>query len=70
VFAGAGVQPGIVHGASDRYAAQPHSNPVTPEDIAATIYEALGLDPESRIVDAENRPHHLALGQPIRGILR
>ncbi len=70
LFAGAGVRPGIVHGASDRYAAQPHSNPVTPEDIAATIYEALGLDPETRILDSQNRPHHLALGQPIRGILR
>ncbi len=70
LFAGAGVQAGIVHGASDRYAAQPHLSPVTPEDIAATIYVALGLDPESRILDSQNRPHHLALGRPIAGILR
>lgn len=70
LLAGAGVKSGVVHGASDRYAASPHLNPVTPEDIAATIYQALGLDPESRILDPQNRPHHLALGQPITNILR
>lgn len=65
LFAGGGLKPGFVYGASDRYAAYPHLNPVTPEDIAATIYAALGLDPESCIYDPQHRPHHLALGRPI-----
>ncbi len=65
LLAGGGLKPSFVYGASDRYAAYPHLNPVTPEDIAATIYTALGLDPESRIYDPQQRPHHLALGRPI-----
>ncbi|MCH7987771.1 MAG: DUF1501 domain-containing protein [Planctomycetes bacterium] len=65
LMAGGGIQPGTVYGESDREAAYPKSNPVTPEDIAATIYTALGIDPETRIIDSLNRPQHLALGKPI-----
>ncbi|MFO1092900.1 MAG: DUF1501 domain-containing protein [Planctomycetaceae bacterium] len=68
-FAGAGVQPGVVYGASDALGSQPAENPVTPEDIAATIYHLMGLDPESRLIDHLNRPHALSVGEPIRGIL-
>lgn len=70
LFAGAGITAGAVYGESDEFAAYPKSDPVTPEDIAATIYTALGLDPHARIVDALNRPHELALGNPIVDILR
>lgn len=69
MFAGAGVRAGEVFGASDRHAAYPVENPVTPEDVAATIYRALGLEPESRIHDPLNRPHSLALGEPISAVL-
>ncbi|MGQ0633220.1 MAG: DUF1501 domain-containing protein [Planctomycetaceae bacterium] len=65
LFAGGGVRPGLVYGASDRFAAYPKSNPVTPEDIAATIYYALGISPETLMRDPLNRPHALALGEPI-----
>ena len=65
LFAGGGIRPGTLYGESDRYAAYPKTNPVTPEDVAATIYHALGLPPETRIDDPLNRPHHLALGEPI-----
>ncbi|MEX2188086.1 MAG: DUF1501 domain-containing protein [Pirellulales bacterium] len=65
VLAGGGIQGGVVHGASDRHAAYPARDAVTPEDVAATIYRALGLDPQERIVDALGRPQHLALGEPI-----
>ena len=41
------------------------SNPVTPEDIAATIYYALGIAPETRITDPFGQPHAVALGEPI-----
>jgi hypothetical protein len=68
-FAGAGVQPGIVYGASDALGAQPAVNPVTPEDIAATIYTLMGVDPATRILDHLNRPHTLADGEAIRGIM-
>lgn len=69
LFAGAGIQGGAVYGKSDKYGAYPEENPVTPEDIVATVYSALGIDPEARIYDTLNRPHHIALGTPIRDIL-
>jgi hypothetical protein len=65
LFAGGGLRPGIVYGASDRFAAYPKSNPVTPEDVAATIYQALGLAPETLLTDPLGRPQTLALGEPI-----
>ncbi|MFQ5734550.1 MAG: DUF1501 domain-containing protein, partial [Planctomycetaceae bacterium] len=65
LMAGGGIRPGTVYGASDAHAAYPKSNPVTPEDVAATIYHALGLSPKHRIYDQLNRPSELALGEPI-----
>jgi Protein of unknown function (DUF1501) len=66
LLAGGGIRPGVVYGSSDRFAAYPKSNPVTPEDITATIYYALGLAPETLLHDPLDRPHVLALGEPIR----
>ena len=68
MFAGAGIKKGMIYGSSDKYAGYPASNPVTPEDIAATIYHALGIPPETLIYDRLNRPQPLALGQPILDI--
>jgi hypothetical protein len=65
LFAGGGIRGGAVVGASDRYAAYPVDRPVGPEDIAATIYHALGLDPAEEIRDPEGRPHAIAQGKPI-----
>lgn len=65
LLAGGGIRGGAVFGASDSFAAYPVKDPVTPDDIAATIYHALGIDPETRIVDQFSRPHHVALGRPI-----
>lgn len=69
VLAGAGIRGGTVFGASDRWAAHPARDPVTPADIAATIYHALGIDPAVELNDLLGRPHRLCLGEPIRGIL-
>jgi len=65
LLGGAGIQGGMIYGSSDRYAAYPASDPVTPEQIAATIYYALGVDPETQITDSLARPHVVALGEPI-----
>ena len=51
LLAGAGIKAGMLHGASDQYAAYPARDPCTPEDIAATIYHILGIRPETRIYD-------------------
>lgn len=68
-FAGGGVKPGVVYGASDKIGGVPADNPVKPDDIAATIYASLGLSPETEIMDLFNRPHQIALGKPITDIL-
>lgn len=62
---GGGVQGGAIYGASDRQAAYPDVDPVTPGDIAATIFWRFGLDPATEIHDQTNRPHRLATGEPL-----
>ena len=56
LIAGAGVRGGTLYGSSDKEAAYPIEHPVKPEDLAATIYSALGIDPELRLPDAQGRP--------------
>jgi len=68
LLAGAGIQGGAVYGASDRFAAYPKLHPVTPEDVAATIYTALGIHPDTRVADPLGRPQHVALGSPIEAV--
>ena len=62
VLAGAGIPGGKVYGRSDKDAAYPIDNPLSPEDLAATIYHALGIDPELRILNSENRPTPIVEG--------
>lgn len=69
VFAGGGIRPGTIYGASDASAAYPADLPRGPEDVAATIYHLLGIDPHTMLYDAENRPHHLVIGKPVEEIL-
>ena len=52
LLAGAGVQGGTTYGRSDRTAAHPIDSPVSPEDLAATIYWALGINPRLMLPDA------------------
>lgn len=56
VLAGAGIRGGTVYGETDRDAAYATTRPVSPEDLAATLYHALGIDPELRVADAQGRP--------------
>jgi hypothetical protein len=56
LIAGAGVRGGQLHGRTDRDAAYAEDTPVSPEDLAATICHAMGIDPDIRIANAENRP--------------
>lgn len=62
VLAGAGIPGGQVYGTSDKDAAYALDNPVSPEDLAATIYHSLGIDPELRVLNAENRPTPIVEG--------
>ncbi len=62
LLAGAGIRGGSVYGRSDRDAAYPAEHPVRPEDLAATIFQALGIDPASQMHDAQGRPVALVEG--------
>jgi hypothetical protein len=69
LLAGAGIRGGQVYGSSDRAAAYPSSNPVTPADVAATIYHCLGIDPRAHITDQQGRPLVVSSGQPLHGLM-
>jgi hypothetical protein len=70
VFAGGGVRGGMLFGASDKNGAFPTADPVTPQDVAATIYHCLGIDPETRLPDRLGRPTEIGSGgKVIRPIL-
>lgn len=68
LLAGGGVRGGQVYGASDRIAAYVKDNPVTPEDFAATILHAFGLDPATEVVDPFGRPFRLSEGTPVTSL--
>ncbi len=70
VLAGAGVARGAVYGASDKIGGYPKSNPVTPGDLAATMFAALGIDPGGHYTDAQDRPYPIATGKAIAGLYR
>ena len=65
MLAGGGVHGGAVYGASDRIGAYPAADPVTPGDLAATIFERFGIDPATEVRDQTDRPFRLAEGQPL-----
>ena len=56
VLAGGGVRGGQVIGSSDRIGESPHERPVTPADLANTIYRILGIDPDSELITPDGRP--------------
>ncbi len=69
LFAGAGVRGGTVIGSSDRNGAYPASDLQTPENFAATIYQALGIPPNANWYDATNRPYHVYQANPISALI-
>ncbi len=69
LLAGAGIAFGTVIGSSDKLGAYPKSDPQSPENMAATIYQALGLPPTAAWYDELDRPHMIYNGTPIRGLL-
>ncbi len=68
LFAGGGIVPGAIHGASDRIGAYPAADAVSPDDIAATLFWALGIDPATEVRDPLDRPLPIAAGKPITRI--
>jgi len=67
-FAGGGVRGGTIIGSSDSIGGYPASDPQTPENMAATIYQALGIPATAVWHDEADRPHHIYHGEPIAGL--
>lgn len=65
LFAGGGIRGGQVYGSSDAQAAYPAESPVTPQDFAATMYHALGVNPATVLYDRQARPHTVCHGDPL-----
>ena len=70
LWAGGGVRPGQVVGATDRHAAEVKDLPARPDDIAATLYEALGIPHDPALADASGRPRRISEGTPIVPLLQ
>jgi uncharacterized protein (DUF1501 family) len=65
LFAGAGVKGGQVIGSSDATGGEPKDRPVSPAEIAATVYQALGIDPATCLPGPDGRPLPLAEAAPV-----
>jgi hypothetical protein len=69
LLAGGGVKAGAIHGASDKIGAYPAADAVRPDDLAATLYYLLGIDPHTEVADALNRPLPISRGNPLMAII-
>ena len=67
-FAGGGVHGGAIIGASDANGAYPVADAQTPENFAATIYDALGIPHGAEWHDTTGRPYAVYMAEPIRGL--
>jgi len=69
IVAGGGVTGGRIIGSSDRLGAQPATERCTPENLAATVYSALGIPPHAMWEDTDGRPYELYRADPIEGLM-
>jgi len=57
-----------VIGKSDKHGAYPAVNPYKPSDLGATVYAALGVEPDREVIDRNGRPMTLNRGTPIQAL--
>ena len=66
LLSGGGVKPGVLVGATTPDGGEPADHALRPGDLLATIYDKLGIDPETMVHDRQNRPMPLVPeGRPI-----
>jgi uncharacterized protein (DUF1501 family) len=66
--AGAGIKRGFVYGKSDKTASAPLEDPVHPRDLLATIYHAVGIQPNAIVYNHLNQPRELVKGEPVTAL--
>lgn len=70
MLGGGGLRGGVAVGASDARAEKPAADPHGPEDLAATMYHALGIDGQEEFFTPEGRPVKIVNeGRPIRELV-
>jgi uncharacterized protein (DUF1501 family) len=69
LFAGGGVKKGFVFGSSDSKGAFPATDPVRPEDLSATFFHLMGINPSTEIKNNFNRPFPISTGKVIDQII-
>src|SRR5262249_35270232 len=69
VAAGGGIRGGQVLGASDRLGAYPVTTAYSPQDLIATLYRCVGIDPHTTVYDLQHRPYPLVDGAPIQALV-
>jgi uncharacterized protein (DUF1501 family) len=66
--AGAGIKRGAIYGESDQTASAPVSNPVHPTELLATIYHAVGIDPQTIVYNHLNQPRELVKAEAVTSL--
>ncbi|MST93898.1 MAG: DUF1501 domain-containing protein [Pedosphaera sp.] len=69
LLCGGGIKRGFVYGASDQTGSYPAEKPVRPDDLAATVYHMLGIDPHTEVRNTQQRPVLIADGKPVLDVI-
>jgi hypothetical protein len=62
MLAGGGIKRGLVYGTSDPTAAEPDTDPVSPENLATTVYHLLGIVADKELMAPGDRPIEIVDG--------
>jgi hypothetical protein len=62
LMAGGGIKGGVIHGSSDSTAAEPEDDPVSPADLATTMYRLLGIVADKELMAPGDRPIEIVDG--------
>lgn len=65
VLAGAGIKRGNIYGKSDQTASAPLENPVHPTELLATMYHAVGINPQTIVFNHLNQPRELVKAEAV-----
>jgi hypothetical protein len=69
LLAGGGTKRGFVYGASDKNGEYPAEKPVKPDDLAATIYHLLGIEPDTMVQDVAGREVPISYGRVVHEVI-
>ena len=65
LVAGAGIARGALYGESDETGSSPKEKPVHPNDLLASVYFSLGIDPHMEVLNHLDQPRELVKGNPL-----